>query len=337
MSPLLKKIRFRAKIKHFYPKKNKQTTIHIDILNQLHIFAERYNRINMDKDITESPIRIMSLTQSDNKTLAKEVLPLANIYGFVLCLKGTIGVSTTAETFTMKERDLCFCLPTHQINNLSINENAEALLVTVRLAYILPILNRALGADRALMLGLEPCVSMTERNNSILLKTIDTLQYELTEWGNTPKDELIYTLRSEFIYSLTAAIANKLLCLFFVDQSPKKKQQMDRQDAIFQNFMLHLMHDFREHRDITYYADKQNITSRYFSGVIKSKSGEGPLYWINNYVINEAKQLLENTNMSNKEISLTLNFTNLSFFGKYFRQHVGVSPQKYRMMKNKVQ
>ena len=34
--------------------------------------------------------------------------------------------------------------------------------------------------------------------------------------------------------------------------------------------------------------------------------------------------------MSIQEISYYLNFPNQSFFGKYFKRHVGMSPQEYR-------
>lgn len=47
-------------------------------------------------------------------------------------------------------------------------------------------------------------------------------------------------------------------------------------------------------------------------------------------VITEAKQLLENSDLTIKEIATKLNFPTQSFFGKYFKQYVGVSPKEYR-------
>ena len=45
------------------------------------------------------------------------------------------------------------------------------------------------------------------------------------------------------------------------------------------------------------------------------------------YVITEAKYLLDNTDLSIKEIATKLNFPTQSFFGKYFKQYVGISPR----------
>ncbi|MSB60929.1 helix-turn-helix domain-containing protein, partial [Paeniclostridium sordellii] len=42
------------------------------------------------------------------------------------------------------------------------------------------------------------------------------------------------------------------------------------------------------------------------------------------------KALLSSSTLSIQEISDRLNFANQSFFGKYFKQHVGISPTEYR-------
>ena len=40
--------------------------------------------------------------------------------------------------------------------------------------------------------------------------------------------------------------------------------------------------------------------------------------------------MLDNTDLSIKEIATKLNFPTQSFFGKYFKQYVGISPKEYR-------
>ena len=40
--------------------------------------------------------------------------------------------------------------------------------------------------------------------------------------------------------------------------------------------------------------------------------------------------LLKNTTKSIKEITEYMNFPNQSFLGKYFKEHVGMSPSEYR-------
>ncbi|MDR2802001.1 MAG: helix-turn-helix domain-containing protein, partial [Prevotellaceae bacterium] len=44
----------------------------------------------------------------------------------------------------------------------------------------------------------------------------------------------------------------------------------------------------------------------------------------------EAKAMLKSTNMTVQQISDELNFPSQSFFGKYFKRIVGVSPKEYK-------
>lgn len=44
-----------------------------------------------------------------------------------------------------------------------------------------------------------------------------------------------------------------------------------------------------QERAIQFYADKMCLTPKYLSSMIKAYSGKGPLEWINEFVILEAK------------------------------------------------
>jgi AraC-like DNA-binding protein len=63
---------------------------------------------------------------------------------------------------------------------------------------------------------------------------------------------------------------------------------------------------------------------------VKQVSRRTPNEWIDHYVTLEIRVLLKNSAMSIKEIAQTLHFPNQSFLGKYFKEHVGMSPSKYR-------
>jgi AraC-like DNA-binding protein len=80
----------------------------------------------------------------------------------------------------------------------------------------------------------------------------------------------------------------------------------------------------------TFYADRMCFTPKYLSKVIKENSGKSANSWIDDYVILEAKAMLKSTNMTVQQINDELNFPSQSFFGKYFKRIVGVSPKEYK-------
>ena len=62
----------------------------------------------------------------------------------------------------------------------------------------------------------------------------------------------------------------------------------------------------------------------------RTSTGKSASQWIDDYVVLEAKTLLKSTNLTILQISEELHFANQSFFGKYFKQHTGLSPMRYR-------
>ncbi len=78
------------------------------------------------------------------------------------------------------------------------------------------------------------------------------------------------------------------------------------------------------------YATQLGLSLKYMSHVIYEKTGRHPSKWIKDYVILEAKTMLRSGNYSIQQIADELHFPNQSFFGKYFKEAVGVSPKKWK-------
>mgnify|MGYP002623282740 FL=1 len=86
----------------------------------------------------------------------------------------------------------------------------------------------------------------------------------------------------------------------------------------------------QEHRDLKYYADRLCLSASYLAHVVSETSGRHASEWIKDAVILEAKAMLHKGSYTVQQVSLALNFPNQSFLGKFFKEHVGVSPSAYR-------
>ena len=87
---------------------------------------------------------------------------------------------------------------------------------------------------------------------------------------------------------------------------------------------------FKTERFLEYYADELGVTPKHLSRTVKAQTGYSAASWIERFLILEAKILLKSTNLTVQQISDNLNFPTQSFFGKYFKKNVGVSPKLYR-------
>lgn len=103
--------------------------------------------------------------------------------------------------------------------------------------------------------------------------------------------------------------------------------------ALFNEFMALLEKDYALSRDVVYYSDRLNISSKYLCTVVKMMTGHTPKVIIDHYVVLQIKMQLELGVKSVKEIACAFNFTDVSFFCRYFRQHTGTSPQQFRKSK----
>lgn len=103
-------------------------------------------------------------------------------------------------------------------------------------------------------------------------------------------------------------------------------------DTLSKEFMKLVKDNFRSERQLRFYSDKLCITPRYLSRVVKECTGSSAADWIERYVVLEARALLKSTNMTIQQISDELNFPSQTFFGKYFKRRVGMSPKAYRRL-----
>lgn len=83
-------------------------------------------------------------------------------------------------------------------------------------------------------------------------------------------------------------------------------------------------------RSVQFYADYLHLHPKYLSQVISRETGLTASEWIQNQVILEAKILLQDHNLAIADIAESLNFTDQSTFGKYFKKYSQLSPTEYR-------
>lgn len=103
-----------------------------------------------------------------------------------------------------------------------------------------------------------------------------------------------------------------------------------RNEIIMEDFLKLVLKYCKQERSLSFYADKLYITTKYLSVVVKNVSGKTAGQWLDDYIILEAKSLIKTTDMTIQQISDELNFPSQSFFGKFFKREVGMSPKQYR-------
>ena len=101
------------------------------------------------------------------------------------------------------------------------------------------------------------------------------------------------------------------------------KTNLSKAEQISKNFNHLVMQNYTTQRSVAWYAKKLGITPAHLSTIVKQTTDKTCVEIITSMVIMDAKAQLKSTDLSIHDIAYSLNFTNMSFFGKYFKRHVG--------------
>lgn len=128
-------------------------------------------------------------------------------------------------------------------------------------------------------------------------------------------------------------VQHVMMAIFYASEKNREtvpEKLRTNADVLSKEFLKLVKENFRTERQLKFYADRMCITPRYLSRVVKECTQSSAADWIERFVVLEARALLKSTNMTVQQISDELNFPSQTFFGKYFKRRVGLSPKEYR-------
>lgn len=135
--------------------------------------------------------------------------------------------------------------------------------------------------------------------------------------------EIIRALFRAAIIALCGAMKQEMRMI-------RANEDMPQVNIHFQRF-LNLLHNSEvKYRTVEDYASQLCITPKYLTAVCKKSSGKTAGEWIRERVLEEIRYYLKQTDLSLKQVSDRIGFSNPSFFGKYVKQHLGMTPLEFR-------
>ncbi len=166
-----------------------------------------------------------------------------------------------------------------------------------------------------------PVFHLDDNQTKALENDIEHIKEKIIDIGHRFRRELVMTM-------LKALIIDMSNIIYRFQQVGEAGQT--RAEVIFRDFIQTVEKNYRTERRVSWYAQQLCITSKYLSETVRTVSRRTPSDWIDSYVTRELRVMLRNSTMSIKQIADELNFANQSFLGKYFKEHVGMSPSKFR-------
>lgn len=254
-------------------------------------------------------------------------------YGFFLCKRGTARILLGNNIYIITENHLCIYTPNTFFQILEKSDDLDGILQEDSVDAYYPAVS-SINIRKRLSMRDSPIVIITqeEANNIIALTDSFNRTMELSEAKQD--NEIIGSIHENYLVYLRYAICLSV-CEAYFSNNPVAAVSQDRDDAIFNQFLISVYEHCHRERTVQFYADEQHLSPYYFSTIIRGKSGKSALQWIENVTMTYARQYLNDSAMSIKQIAEHLNFPDQSTFGRYFKHREGCSPSEYRINNNK--
>ena len=239
---------------------------------------------------------------------------------FALCLEGNVAVSINLTNYNLKKNDFISLLPGSIIQYREQKSNVRLSFIGFSNKFVSSVNLIKTTMDFFPVISNNPVFPLTDSIANLFSDYFSLLERASAEANENLDPEIIKSILTGVLYG----VGN-----FYRVQNIEGRAE-NRSEEICKTLVQLIMKHYVSERQISFYASQLSISPQHLSSTVKKMTGKTVSEIIASIVIMDAKAQLKSTNQTIQEISYSLNFPNVSFFGKYFKRHVGMSPKEYR-------
>lgn len=251
--------------------------------------------------------------------------------GLFLCFAGNAKIRIDGVEFDLSANNLCVYFPMSHLDVLYRSDDLDGIVMTTDMDSVQPLVSRVMHIDSLMEVRQHPVAQLTDQQMQHLRQFID-LYIELTEMERLYADaghERLWQLSNLQAEHVRECLLLEIVAVFSHGLSGAKNA-VNHKDELVGRFLTDLQRYYRTEHEVNFYSERQCLTMRYFSYVVRGRTGRTPSQWIANALLADAKRLLTETEKTVKEISEILHFPNQSYFGKWLKERTGVGPLEFK-------
>lgn len=239
----------------------------------------------------------------------------------ILCLKGSLSLVLDHTRYNIIRSDYLILTPGLFASSFSMSEDCR--LITMTFPDNL-LNNDAIksnyGVFGHLSLLQNPVMKLSEHD-------FENCRYDLVRLRQRMSEPHLF--KEELIIALLKA---HVLDLYDIHARANVPVAIESRPAqIMLSFIAMLLDkEYLTHRTVDYYADKLCIVPHYLTEISKQVSLQPASYWIERFTVRELSSMLADTNLSFEEIVFRMNFSSISYFSRFVKKSIGLTPSEYR-------
>jgi AraC-like DNA-binding protein len=244
----------------------------------------------------------------------------------IVVLSGRMSCLVDLKAYSLQAPAMAILLPGQVLESLEYDEEFKTLTMIMSKGFT-DSFNLPVSLQERLFIQTNHFHPISQEVLEVYLSCFNQIKNVIKQKDNPYRREIIKCLFSAYYYGLGYYIHN-------ANSENKQTVVMTYQQELCERFITLVSENYKEKREIGYYADKLCVSNKYLSSLLKQETGLTALQWIEKYVVLYAKSCLSSTSMTVQQISDELFFPSQSVFGKYFKRVEGISPKQYRQSLN---
>ena len=246
----------------------------------------------------------------------------------IICTAGKMQVEYDGKCITIQEGDLFLGVPGSVLSDYMISPKFDCKLLAIKPSELMA--SRELHTQvisSAFYVKTHPVVHLTETDSKDVFAYYDLICSRICQKKHRYLNGEIRSIINAFLLKVVGIMDREM-------DIPESESTV-RGEQLVEKFVRMVNEDCGRNRLVEYYAGRLNITPKYLSTLVRNTLGRTPTDVIKVVTMKEIERRLRYSTDSIKQISIALNFPNTSFFGKYFKQHSGMTPNSFRMKYHK--
>ena len=240
----------------------------------------------------------------------------------LLCTAGEGSFVFNEHCYHIMKNDLVVIPMPDRIKNLAAHHDMQVEWFAADYKFLqnlLPSNNYSIGGS--ISLNQDPVISLNDEQARRMLEDFHRLRDRMGDRDLQFYHQLMGSLCLTMMYDIFEAHA----------QREATDTHTDRTAYIVKQLMALLATGAcQTERDVSYYAERLNVSSKYLSATVKRVTGHSVTSYIDRHTIPILKDYLDDDRLSLTQIAERMNFTSLSYFSRYCSKHLGHSPSEYR-------
>ena len=267
-----------------------------------------------------APMKVDFLYSTD--FLAMNAPELSHTCMHLLCTAGEGSFVFNERCYHIVKNDLVVIPMPARVSNIAAHADMQVEWFAADYKFLqnlLPSNNYSIGGS--ISLNQDPVIRLTDEQASHLLADFHRLRDRMDDRHLLFYRELMGSLCLTMMYDIFEPHA----------QRDTTDTHSDRTAYIVKQLMALLSTGIsRTERDVSYYAERLNVSPKHLSATIKRVTGHNVTSYIDRHTVPILKDYLSDERLSLTQIAELMNFASLSYFSRYCTKHLGKSPSEYR-------